>query len=232
MKLFIAGTGPVYHQAKRLADAAGIPLTAEVSGADLILPVSGEEAARFLPDSRVIFCPEAWELCSSRVASDAFLREQSIPVPEYFPGGSEPYLVKPDRGEFGRGIWVTDDYCEAGGAVNAGFVTQEEIPGDVWSIVVTGGPGAYTVHAPVRLTFDALRHRSEAVCLPAPESSALEAHAVRAAGAMSMRGILELEAIFHLGIWKVTDMNARLPVLTPDALLTGGTNLLSVLLGR
>lgn len=230
MKLFIAGSGPVSNQAKRLAEAAGIPLTSDPSEAGRILPVSGGEAARFLPDDRVMFCPEAWEICSSRLASDAFLRRLDIPVPAYFPDGSEPYIVKPDRGEFGLGIWVTDDYCEVGGAVNAGFVTEEELPGDVWSVVVTGTRGAYTVHAPARLAFDGLRHRISAECLPAPDETSLRSYAVKAAEGLDLRGILELEAIFHLGTWKVIDMNARLPVLTPDALLAGGANLLRILL--
>ena len=98
--------------------------------------------------------------------ADAFLTERGFPVPAHFPGGSEPYIVKPDRDGGGRGIWVTEDFCEVGGAVNAGFVAQEELEGPVWSAAVTGAPGAYTVHAPPGSRSPAGPARARSVSLP------------------------------------------------------------------
>ena len=229
MKLLILGSGPLSEQAERLAQAAGVEyaVSAVPESADAILPATEDDAVlNALSGDNVLFDPAAWRVASSRLATDALLRDRGIPAPEYFPGGSEPYLVKPDRGSFGRGIWVTDDYCEVGGAVNAGFVTQEELDGDVWSQVVIGAPGAYTAYPAARLSFDG-RRRVSAECAHAPEAEALADTAKRVAEAIGVHGILEVEAICHHGTWKVIDANARLPMLTPDAILSStGVNLL------
>ena len=228
MRLQILGTGPLAEQAERLAKAAGAELVS--AGADYILPATEDDSLLSgLSGNNVLFDPAAWKLCSSRLAADALLREKGIPAPEYFPGGAEPYLVKPDKGSFGRGIWVTDDYCEVGGAVNAGFVTQEELTGDVWSAAVVGTPGHYTAYAPARLTFDDRRRRVGAEIVDRPEAEELRKTAVAAAEAVGVKGVLEVEAIRHLGVWKVIDLNARVPMLTPDALLDRGVNLLEEL---
>jgi len=227
MKIEIVGSGPLREQAERLAQAAGYELVSE--GADAVLPATeSEEILKSLAGENVLFDTDAWAIASSRLKTDALLQEKGIPAPAYFPGGSEPYLVKPDRGSFGRGIWVTDDYCEVGGAVNAGFVTQEELPGDVWSAVVVGTPGAYTVYPAAKLSYDG-RRRDGAEIVPAPDADALAETAKACAEALSVRGVLEVEAIHHLGAWKVIDLNARLPMLTSDALLAQGVNLLEKL---
>lgn len=225
MKLSVIGSGPLAEQALRLAEAAGYEIVSD--GADRVLPASdSDEILGALTGDNVLLDRDAWAIASSRLTTDALLRERGIAAPEYFPGGAEPYIVKPDRGSFGLGIWVTDDYCEVGGAVNAGFVTQEELAGDVWSAAVTGTPGAYTVHAPARLTFDDRRRRVGAVIEPAPDAEALTAAALACAEALGVRGVLEVEAIHDHGVWKVVDLNARLPMLTSDALLETGVNLL------
>lgn len=253
MKLLIIGGGALGTQALRLAKAAGIftlladknaacpgkeladefavldAAKAELPAADKILPCVEDEAVLFRLGENAVFHRPTWEMTASRLRADEFLREKDIPAPAYFPEGSEPYLVKPDRGSFGTGIWVTEDFCEVGGAVNAGFVTQEELPGDTWSVVITGCPGVYKVHAPARLQFDG-RKRVSAVCEPAPEEELLRATALRTAEALKAEGILEIEAMLAQGKWKVTDINARLPMCTPDALLETGVNLLAEIL--
>ena len=222
MKIFIAGQGPLGEQAIRLTQAAGYAVVADAASADYILPVAYDET---LPTDKLLADMDAWALTNSRLASDAFLQARGFPVPAYFPGGSEPYIVKPDKGGGGRGIWVTEDFCEVGGAVNAGFVAQEELPGDVWSAVVTGRPGAYTAHPPVRLIFRE-RKRTGAELAPAPEGDALRQLATDIAQTLELRGILEVEAIWSRNAWWVTDLNARLPLFTPDTL---ETNLLTEL---
>ena len=196
--------------------------------ADLILPATESEAVlSLLPPEQSLFDPAAWNKTASRLEADRFLRELGIPAPEYFPRGSEPYLVKPDRGSFGRGIWVTEDFCEVGGAINAGFVTQEELNGPVWSQIVVGTPGAYTAYPPAKLSFNSLRRRTDAVCEPAPEADALASFAQKIAQALALHGVLEVEAIFHRGLWNVIDLNARIPMLTGEALMRTGINIVS-----
>ncbi len=225
MKLQIVGVGPLAVDAARLAEAAGYELVD--SGADRVLPATErDELLVGLTGKNVLLDRDAWALASSRLKTDKFLHEHGIPAPAAYPGGAEPYVVKPDRGGFGRGIWVTDDTCEVDGAVNAGFVAQEELPGDVWSAAVTGTPGDYTVHAPARLTFDGRRQRIDAVLEDHPAADELRRTARSVAEAMGLHGVLEVEAIYHRDEWKVIDLNARLPLLTSDALLETGVNLL------
>ncbi len=237
MKLIIAGEGALGRQACRLAEASGLIDAYELWNGrgpmpegDLVLPVTGDDAVlNALAGTGALFDPDAWAMASSRLVSDAFLQSHGFPVPAYFPGGSEPYIVKPDRGGAGKGIWVTEDFCEVGGAVNAGFVAQEELDGPVWSAAVTGRAGSYTVHAPAKLDFIG-RQRTGAACVPAPDGAALEKLAADIAGAMDLRGILEVEAIRSQNAWWVTDLNARLPLFTSDAVLAaGGANLLDAL---
>lgn len=208
-----------------LIDAAKDPLPK----ADLILPATESETVlTHLPAENVLFDLSAWNKTASRLAADEFLRSIGVAIPDYFPKGSEPYLVKPDRGSFGKGIWVTEDFCEVGGAVNAGFVTQEELDGPVWSQIVTGKPGRYTAHPPARLTYN-IRQRTGAQCLSAPNADELAHTAEKIARELNLSGILEVEAIFHQGQWKVIDLNARLPMYTDEALLETGINLLEEL---
>jgi pyrrolysine biosynthesis protein PylC len=255
MTVLIVGGGPIAQQACRLAHAAGITavvadkdsacpaaqmadrfLCLDVTNqplpsADVILPATEEQAVLdSLTGCHVLFDHQAWALTSSRLRTDAFLRYHDIPAPEYFPSGSEPYIVKPDRGSFGQGIWVTEDFCEVGGAVNGGFVAQEELEGDVWSALVLVQNGQTTCFPPAKLTFDDRRRRTEAACIPAPASEELTQTACRIAQAIGLTGLLEVEAIYHHGVWKVIDLNARLPVLTPDAILAEtGVNVLAAL---
>jgi pyrrolysine biosynthesis protein PylC len=255
MTILIVGGDALGQQACRLAKAAGLQtivldkdsacpagkladqfvcrsaIGGPLPEADLVLPALEDQAVLdSLTGENVLFDHKAWALTASRLGADAFLREQGIPAPEYFPGGSEPYIVKPDRGSFGRGIWVTEDFCEVGGAVNGGFVTQEELDGAVWSAVVLGRGGAVKAYAPARLTFDDRRRRVEACCEQAPEQELLCQTACQVAQAIGVQGLLEVEAIFHHGVWKVVDLNARLPLLTPDAILSAtGENILAEL---
>ena len=238
MKLLIIGSGALAEQACRLAEASALVEEYELwngvgamPAADRVLPATKDERLLALAGPDALFDPDAWALASSRLGADAFLQEHGFPVPAYFPGGSEPYIVKPDRGGDGKGIWVTEDFCEVGGAVNAGFVAQEELIGPVWSVAVTGANGGYTAHTPAKLTFDD-RRRTGAACESFPAGAeALDKLATDIARAMGLRGILEVEAIWCHNTWFVTDLNARLPLYTPDAVLdVAGINLLDELI--
>ncbi len=257
MTILILGGGALGVQAARLARSAGLSvlladknpacpaasladeffsidlLRDSLPPADHILPaIENQAILNRLSGENVLFDRNAWNQTASRLEADALLRDLGIPAPAYFPQGSEPYLVKPDRGSFGQGIWVTEDFCEVGGAVNAGFVTQEELNGPVWSQIVLGKPGAYKTYPPAKLTFNSLRQRTDAACEAASDSGALAASSRKIAEAIGLRGILEVEAIFHQGLWKVIDLNARLPMLTGEALLTTGVNLVDELMAN
>ena len=248
MKILVLGGGELGVQVCRLAAAAGIqtivmdrrancPASASAGeflcadpadaaarpAADYIVPATDDDAVmQSLAGENVLHDAAAWAVASSRFASDEFLRAQGIAIPEYFPDGSEPYITKPDRGSFGQGVWVTEDFCEVGGAVNSGYVAQEELAGDVWSQAVLRRGGSTKVYPAAKLTRGDRYIRTAAACEAAPDADSLRAAAQKIAEALDLNGILEIEAIYNRGCWKVVDLNARIPMLTPDAVLAAG----------
>lgn len=155
-----------------------------------------------------------------------FLVEEDIPVPARFPDGSEPYIVRPDNASGSRGIWVTEDFCEAGGAVNCGFLVQEYLDGPVRCAQVTGIPGAYVVHPVLALCADD-RHIPQSAA-PA-EDPALEKLAARIARKLGLRGYLCVKAVNG----RVISLDDRLCGLAPMALYDlCGANVLKALLER
>lgn len=192
--------------------------------ADAVLAVSGDDALVSAFEGRLIYDPRTPALCLSKLAADDFLAEKGFARPQCFPGGSEPYIVKPDRGSFGLGLWVTEDFCEAGGAVNADFLTQEELTGPVVSVTVWGKPGAYACGPVLGLETDDRFDLCRAF-LPAPigagAAEAFRAEALRAARELNMEGFLELQAVYHGGVCKIFELNRHLPELSALALYAG-----------
>lgn len=204
--------------------------------ADFTLPAT--EDPQLLAEGRargLLFDPTALAVCRSKLACDAFLEEKGHPRPQRFPLGSEPYIVKPDSNSFGRGIWVTEDFCEVGGAVNANFLTQEELPGPVVSVLVLGRPGHYAALPVTGLECDDRYDLCRAFLpapLPAEAAEAFAAEALTIAGELGAEGLLELQAVYHGGRCKIIEMNAQFPVLSSLALHHGaGQNLCTLLTG-
>lgn len=202
--------------------------------AEAVLAVSGDESLLSPFRGQLVYDPLAPEPCRSKLACDDWLAARGYPRPQRFPQGSEPYIVKPDRGSRGLGIWVTEDFCEVGGAVNANFLTQEVLHGPLVSVTVWGRPGAYGCSPVLGLEADD-RYDLCRAFLPAPLSAeaaeAFRADALRAAQELQAEGFLELQAVYHGGVCKIIEMNSHLPELSALALYAGtGLNLVQQLL--
>jgi len=165
----------------------------------------------------------AHTLCASKQAQHDFFLAQGYPVPREFPDGSEPYIVRPDCAEGGRGIWVTDDYCEAGGAVNANFVTQEELTGPIFSVQLLGAEGRYAALPAVRLTMNDRYDRCAAEA-SADTDGALHALALGLAETLSLEGAVELKAVLHAGRFHILALNEGFAPLASTALYFAGLN--------
>ena len=172
----------------------------------------------------------AHRLCADKQSAHDFLTAKGFPQPQDFPGGSEPYIVKPATGGgCGRGIWVTEDYCEAGGGVNAGFLVQEELHGAVLSVAVVGYHGRVAVCPAVRLVMDDRYDRCAAE-YPAAEGAALLPLAERLGEALALEGVLELKAVVTSEGAYIISLNEGLPALASTALHHGaGLNPLGAL---
>lgn len=203
--------------------------------ADCIFPAAAEEAllAPFRGE-KLLFDPLAQAVCRSKLAGDDYLEAHGYPHPQRFPRGSEPYIVKPDADSYGRGIWATEDFCEVGGAVNANFLTQEELTGPVVSVTVWGRPGAYGSAPVLGLKTDDRYDLCEAFLpapIPAEAAEAFAADARRLAEEIGLEGLLEVQAVFHGGKCKIIEMNGHLPELSALCLFAGaGINLVQELM--
>ena len=202
--------------------------------ADYILPAGADSVMlAAVRGGKLLLDPEAQAVCRSKLAGDDLLAAHGFARPQRFPLGSEPFIVKPDRDSFGRGIWATEDFCEVGGAVNANFLTQEELRGPVVSVTVLGRPGAYACGPVLALETDD-RYDLCRAGLPAPvpgeAREAFAGEALRLAALLELEGLLEVQAVYHGGQCKIIEMNGHFPELTALCLLAGGTNLVCLLI--
>ncbi len=221
-------TGPAAGLAEEFIpfDPAALP------AADVVFPATAEEAllAPFRGKG-LLYDPTAPALCLSKIEMDDYLAQNGFAHPARFPYGSEPYLGKPDRDCFGRGVYTTEDFCEAGGAVNAGFLVQEELAGPLVSVTVLGRDGVYTAGPVLGLETDD-RYDLCKASLPAPigpeAASLFRSEALRLAEALAVEGIMEVQAVYHNGDCAIIDVNRLLPELSALCLeAAGSVNLLA-----
>ncbi len=205
---------------------------AAMPAVDAVFPAAEDEALLALFRGKgLIYDPAEPAVCGSKLAMDDLLEQNGFARPQRFPDGSEPYIVKPDRDCFGRGIWSTDDFCEVGGAVNANFLCQEELRGALVSVTVLGRAGVYTAGPVLALETDD-RYDLCRASLPAPLSpeagERFVSEALRLAELLGAEGILELQAVYHGGDCCIIEVNRLLPELSALCLETAGcVNLLA-----
>lgn len=208
MKLYINFAGPTAAEAALLAREAGWEITNSEAAADKVFPADEKLKA----------------LCRSKSAVNERLAVAGVPLPADFPDGSEPYLVKPDDGRNGQGIWTTADYCEVGGAVNAGFVTQEERSGKLLSVAVRASETGPMVFPPIELLQDDRYCRTGArypAGLSEEEERILKDAAQKAAEALQPVGFMEVKAVSGPAGVAVISVNEGLPALAASALWYG-----------
>lgn len=170
-----------------------------------------------------ISCNEpAHSLCADKHAAHDFFAEHGFAQPQDFPAGSEPFIVKPANNSFGRGIWSTEDFCEAGGGINAGFLVQEELHGAVYSVTVLGCAGRIVACPAVELIMDdRYDRRGAAYPVEASKAEAVEALAKALSEALALDGAMELKAVLSGGKAVVISINEGIGALAATALHFG-----------
>lgn len=193
-------------EARFLAARDGFALAADAHSADISLACN--EPAR--------------TLCADKHAARDFLAAHGFAQPQDFPAGSEPFIVKPANNSCGRGIWSTEDFCEAGGGINAGFLVQEELRGTLCSVTVLGCEGRIFACPAVELIMDDRYDRCGAAYPVAPEKAeAAEALATALGEALALEGAMELKVIFSGGKAVVISVNEGIGALAATALHFG-----------
>lgn len=193
-------------EAQYLAAANSLAVTAEALGADLSLGCN--EPAR--------------ALCADKHAAHDFFASHGFAQPQDFPAGSEPFIVKPAKNSCGRGIWSTEDFCEAGGGINAGFLVQEELRGTLCSVTVLGHAGRVCVCPAVELIMDDRYDRCGAAYpVEAEKAMAAEALARTLGETLALDGAMELKVIFSGGKAVIVSVNEGIGALAATALHFG-----------
>jgi pyrrolysine biosynthesis protein PylC len=210
--------------------------------ADLILPAIESATLACLrefsgtEDVPVLFDFAAYDLTSSKTASNRFFDKHGIPAPRPWPACGFPLVVKPSRGSGSRAVRVYHDgrhFQLPPGPWSQTHVIQEFVQGPQFSIEVVGRPNAYVALQTTDLTMDSSYDCSR-VKTPGSLSPELEddfqSIARSIAGAINLKGLMDVEAVLHDDQLKVLEIDARLPSQTPTAVWwSSGVNMLELL---
>jgi pyrrolysine biosynthesis protein PylC len=197
---------------------------------DLVLPALESQPAlaclyawassREIP---IVHDPGAYAISSSKLASEWFFHRFGFPVPNSWPGCRFPVIAKPSQGSGSSGIRIFFSEVDMRAAIGSdpaaeGWMVQELLPGPTYSVEVLrslGGPVAFQV---TDLQMDAHYDCKRVLApseLPPDRINELKTMSMNIADALDLDGLMDVEAIFHHGTFKVLEIDARFPSQTP-----------------
>jgi len=214
-------------------------------GVDLMLPTledrrSIEFLSRYADNSGLpmAFDPAAYDISSSKIASDQRFAQLGLPAPKPWPKCGFPVIAKPDSGSGSRGVRVMNSEAEIkeltlNQASSDEWVVQEFLDGPLFSLEVFGVPGRYHPVLVTDLfvddTFDCMRVEAPSR-LPRRLIDEFNEISVRLAESMQLKGLMDVEAVLNDGTLHVIEIDARLPSQTPTAVYwSSGFNMLEKL---
>jgi pyrrolysine biosynthesis protein PylC len=199
---------------------------------DLIIPALEEDSAlsSLMRWSRKLgiplaFDPRAYALSSSKVKSRELFKKIGLSLPVAWPHCGFPVLAKPVRGSGSKGVRVFQDRDSMPNRFSSEFppsewILEEYLDGSQHSLEVIGRPGHYR---PLQVTdlhvdhnFDCKRVVAPSI-LPLNLIAAFEKISLTIADALNLQGIMDVEAIYSKGKFKILEIDARLPSQTPTA---------------
>jgi pyrrolysine biosynthesis protein PylC len=218
-------------------------LNRHLSAADLLIPAMEniETLASLKKDSPrigipVLFDFSAYALSSSKTASNRLFNQLRIPAPMSWPACGFPVVVKPSIGSGSRGVRVFHDASRLRAytdRLTGQQVIQQFIHGPLFSIEVLGRSGKFFALQTTELEMDSLfdcKRVTAPTDLPRKHLAEFESIAVRLAESLSLQGLMDVEAVFHDNVFKILEIDARLPSQTPTAVWwSAGLNLLALL---
>lgn len=174
----------------------------------------------------VAFDFDAYEVTKSKCRSDALFHANGIPAPRYYPDCEPPYIFKPSNESGSAGVlrFDTTDALErhiASLPQGTAYVAQEYIEGPSYSIEVIGEPGDYRTYQITQIHIDEVYDCNRVTCpcgLEEGLEDAFSVIAVKIAGLLGLRGIMDVEVILRGGTLYVLEIDARLPSQTPTAI--------------
>jgi len=183
--------------------------------------------------------PQAYALTSSKLKSAELFNQIGIPVPAPWPRCPFPLLAKPGRGSGSKGVRIFQDLESMRAWFGphfppADWVLEEYLAGSQHSLEVIGRPGNYRVLQVTDLYVDQDFDCKRVIApsdLPPDLIAKFEKLSLTIAGALNLHGIMDLEAIYSRGQFKVLEIDARLPSQTPTAVYWSTNHNMIQLLG-
>ncbi len=227
----------VTQESKELIDA--------LNSVDFILPANENaevlEALVKLAEKynyRLAFDKEAYGVSSSKLLSDRLFQENRIPSPQYYPNCKGPYIVKPSGFSGSEGVKrfnhpeEIDQFLRSVSA-EENWIAQEFLTGRSYSIEVIGKPGEYKTYEITEIHMDK-GYDCKMVTAPCKitekQEEGFRKIAVRLAELVSLKGIMDVEVIDDHGVFKLLEIDARIPSQTPTVVYhTTGVNLIEEL---
>ena len=98
----------------------------------------------------VAFDPKAYDLTSSKIASNRLIASLGIPAPEPWPRCGFPFVAKPSGASGSEGVVVLENEGDVGqafpnGVPDDGWVFEQYLDGPSFSLEVIGRPGDISV---------------------------------------------------------------------------------------
>jgi pyrrolysine biosynthesis protein PylC len=175
----------------------------------------------------LLFDFDAYRISCDKTISKKYFRKINIPTPDDHPS-EPPYFVKPpsESGSVGARIVETDAELQT---VPSDYLIEEYLTGPVISLEIVGNGREYTVIKETHIHIDDVYDCFKVTPLPYDES--YQDIAYRLAKGLSLKGLMDVEAVASQKGWKVLEIDARFPSQTPTCVyFSCGINLLLLLI--
>ncbi len=187
----------------------------------------------------IVFDPEAYDLAASKTRSDRLFAELGLAAPGQWPRCNFPLIAKPAGASGSEGVTLLrsraelDQFMAEQDAGGEKWVIQEYLEGPSYSIEVIGCDGHYlplpVTDLEMDASYDCKRVRAPSILDQGLQQS-FEKIALKLAGALNLKGIMDVEVVLHEDNLKVLEIDARLPSQTPAAVFHAtGVNMLELL---
>ena len=214
--------------------------------ADLIIPALEDNTAlavinKIAKEAGVPFAydPSSYAVSQSKNRSNELFAGLGLPVPEKWPGCGLPVICKPSFSSGSRGVKkITnakgmDAFVMEIREKRNGWLIQEYLEGPSYSLEVIGWKGNFSgiqvTKIEVDSTYDCKRVTAPSG-LPSDLEEELKETSVKIAGALDLRGIMDIEVIHSKNGLKLLEIDARLPSQTPTVVYhSTGINMVEML---
>lgn len=169
----------------------------------------------------VLFDRDAYEISSSKQASNQLFQRLQLPMPGTYPDCSYPVILKPNDQSGSSGVKMAFSKEEAEGYLKTlpeNTVVQEYLEGRSFSLEVLGDGTQFRFPQITEVVVDAA-YDCKRIIAPAKlekeEAEQLFTIGRKLAEALKIKGIFDIEVICHNGTLKLLEIDARVPSQTP-----------------